>query len=64
MATAITSIGLDHIKVLGNTREEICFEKAGIMKKDVPMVINKDIPMEPILDNVKKFKNDVIVVDN
>ena len=32
MATAITSIGLDHTKVLGDTIEQIAFEKAGIMK--------------------------------
>ena len=29
----LTSVQLDHCKVLGNTIEEIAVEKAGIMKK-------------------------------
>ncbi|TWU40672.1 Folylpolyglutamate synthase [Novipirellula artificiosorum] len=36
--TAITSIGLDHQHVLGNTIAEIASEKAGIMKPSVPVV--------------------------
>lgn len=34
----ITSIGLDHCKYLGNTREEIALEKAGIIKKDAHVI--------------------------
>ncbi|WP_146523294.1 bifunctional folylpolyglutamate synthase/dihydrofolate synthase [Stieleria varia] len=36
--TAITSIGLDHQYVLGNTIGEIAAEKAGIIKHGVPLV--------------------------
>ncbi len=36
--TAITSIGLDHQHVLGNTLAEIATEKAGIIKPGVPVV--------------------------
>ena len=36
--TAITSIGLDHQRVLGNTLAEIAFEKAGIIKPGIPVV--------------------------
>jgi folylpolyglutamate synthase len=32
----ITSLGMDHMEILGNTVEEIALEKAGIMKKGVP----------------------------
>lgn len=35
----ITTIGLDHIKILGNTIEDIAFQKAGIIKPTVPVVI-------------------------
>ncbi|WP_347838315.1 folylpolyglutamate synthase/dihydrofolate synthase family protein [uncultured Draconibacterium sp.] len=35
----ITNIGLDHTNLLGNTFEEIAAEKAGVIKKDVPVVI-------------------------
>lgn len=35
--TVITSIGLDHTAILGNTIEAIAGEKAGIIKKGVPV---------------------------
>jgi len=37
--TAITSIDLDHQRHLGNTRAQIAFEKAGIAKRGVPLVV-------------------------
>ncbi|MDR1262419.1 MAG: bifunctional folylpolyglutamate synthase/dihydrofolate synthase [Oscillospiraceae bacterium] len=39
MVTAITSIDLDHTKMLGATVERIAFEKAGIAKPGVPMIL-------------------------
>lgn len=36
--TAITSIGLDHQHILGDTLGEIAFQKAGIIKPHVPVV--------------------------
>jgi len=35
----ITNIGLDHTDMLGNTLEKIAFEKAGIIKPSVPVII-------------------------
>ena len=35
---AIAAIGLDHMKVLGNTLEEIAGEKAGIIKPGTPVI--------------------------
>lgn len=40
----ITSIGLDHCDLLGDTLEKIAFEKAGIMKPGVPAVIGQTLP--------------------
>lgn len=37
----ITNIGLDHVDILGDTLAKIAFEKAGIIKKDVPIVIGE-----------------------
>ncbi|WP_066063775.1 bifunctional folylpolyglutamate synthase/dihydrofolate synthase [Neobacillus soli] len=34
LASVITNIGLDHTNILGNTYEEIAFEKAGIIKQN------------------------------
>lgn len=41
LATAITTIGLDHEAYLGSTFEAIAFEKAGIMKPAIPVVIGR-----------------------
>lgn len=38
-ATAITTIGLDHTAILGDTIEKIAREKAGILKQGVPCVV-------------------------
>lgn len=37
--SVITTIGLDHIKILGNTIEEIAFQKAGIIKAHTPVIL-------------------------
>ena len=39
--SVITNISLDHIQFLGNTEEKIAFEKAGIIKKNTPIVIGE-----------------------
>ena len=40
----ITNIGYDHMKFLGETLPGIAFEKAGIIKKNVPVVIGEYTP--------------------
>lgn len=37
----ITNIGLDHTQILGDTLEKIALEKAGIIKRNVPVVISE-----------------------
>ena len=37
----ITNIGYDHMDLLGDTLEKIAMEKAGIMKKGIPVVISE-----------------------
>jgi len=41
MLSVITNIGLDHQNLLGNTLAEIAYEKAGIIKTMIPVVIGK-----------------------
>lgn len=38
LVSIITSIGMDHMQYLGETKEQIAAEKAGIIKKNVPVV--------------------------
>lgn len=44
----ITSIGYDHMDLLGDTLDKIAFEKAGIIKQHVPVVVNNSIDSSPI----------------
>ena len=39
--SVITNIGLDHMEFLGETLPEIALEKAGIIKKNIPVVIGE-----------------------
>ncbi len=41
IASLITNIGIDHTAFLGNTLKQIASEKAGIIKKGVPVIISE-----------------------
>jgi len=43
LVSVITNIGLDHTQFLGTTFEAIAFEKAGIIKPNIPIVIGEYI---------------------
>jgi dihydrofolate synthase/folylpolyglutamate synthase len=49
VACAITTLGLDHTEILGDTIEQIAREKAGILKHGVPAVY---APQEPAAEAV------------
>ncbi|NCC70858.1 bifunctional folylpolyglutamate synthase/dihydrofolate synthase, partial [bacterium] len=53
IATVITSIGLDHQNLLGNTKEEILKNKLGILRKDIPLFTRIDNKI--IREEVKKI---------
>ncbi len=42
--SVITNISLDHTAILGDTLEKIAFEKAGIIKPNIPAVIGETLP--------------------
>lgn len=44
LISVITNIGLDHTQFLGDTLEAIAFEKAGIIKNNIPVVIGEYLP--------------------
>jgi dihydrofolate synthase / folylpolyglutamate synthase len=44
LISVITNIGLDHVQFLGDTLEKIAFEKAGIIKPNISVVIGEYIP--------------------
>jgi dihydrofolate synthase / folylpolyglutamate synthase len=43
-AAIISSIGIDHVAWLGDTREAIGFEKAGIFRDSIPAIVGDPLP--------------------
>ena len=51
----ITNIGLDHTQFLGHTLDAIAFEKAGIIKPNVPVVIGESqLETAPVFKQIAK----------
>jgi dihydrofolate synthase/folylpolyglutamate synthase len=54
----ITNIGFDHMNMLGDTLEKIAYEKAGIIKGNIPVIIGETFPeTKPVFEKVAKEKN-------
>lgn len=65
LLTIITSVSMDHMEILGDTIEEISFEKAGIVKKGVPLItFEQDNSIMQILYDTAKQKNTNILIAN
>jgi len=58
LLTLITSISLDHTKVLGSTVEAIAGEKAGILRPGCPIVLSKNLPsVQQVVKDKAKDEN-------
>ena len=59
LLSIITSIGLDHTAILGDTYEEIAFEKAGIIKSGVSVITGVKQPeaLEVIRSKATEMKS-------
>lgn len=55
--SVITNIGWDHMNLLGDTLEKIAFEKAGIIKEGIPVIVGEVLPETlPVFEEVSKEK--------
>lgn len=55
--TGITTIGLDHVALLGDSLEAIAEQKAGIIKQGVPLVTGHIVPEAlAVIDQIAKAK--------
>lgn len=55
----ITCIALDHMALLGNDREAIGYEKAGIMRTGRPVVVSDPVPPQSVLDRALEIGADL-----
>jgi len=51
----LTSISIDHQNWLGDSREKIGFEKAGVLRNHVPVVCNDTQPPQSVLDEIERL---------
>lgn len=60
--SVITSIGMDHVAVLGDNLEAIAFQKAGIIKEGIPVVLGEiaQAPLQ-VISNVAKEKHSKVL---
>lgn len=58
----ITSIDIDHAEFLGDTREAIGFEKAGIMRAGRPAIVSDPVPPASVIAHGEKIGADVWLV--
>ena len=59
--SVISSIGYDHMKVLGNTLEDIAKQKAGIIKENSETVYMEQTPnIDDIIENTCKEKQNIL----
>lgn len=59
--SVITNIGLDHTNILGDTLEKIAFQKAGIIKKGIPVLIGeKQKETEKVFEEVALKNNSTL----
>lgn len=60
--SVITNISLDHTQLLGSSLEQIAMEKAGIIKRGVPVVIGEALPeTRPIFEAIAE-ENDAPII--
>ena len=51
----ITNIGIDHVDWLGDTREKIGYEKAGILREGIPLVYGETDMPQSVLDKIQQL---------
>ena len=50
----LTSISIDHQSWLGDSREKIGCEKAGVLRDNIPVIVNDIEPPQSVLDEIKR----------
>jgi dihydrofolate synthase / folylpolyglutamate synthase len=66
VVSVITNIGIDHTSFLGDTVEKIAYEKAGIIKQNIPVVIGKhQLGVDSIFDTISsKLSSPIIYAED
>ena len=58
----LTSIGIDHVEFLGDTRAAIGYEKAGIFRAGCPAVVAEPQVPETVLEEIKRLRARALLI--
>ena len=61
LLSIITSVSLDHVDRLGNTVEQIAYEKAGIIKEGYPLLISQDNKGFDTVQKIAREKGSIVL---
>lgn len=61
--SVITSIGLDHCEILGDTHEAVAYQKAGILRQSKPAVIGTPDAPENLLSITKELDCNAMILN-
>ena len=62
--SVITNISMEHTEYLGDTLEKIAYEKAGIIKKGIPVITSNDgVALDVIKDVASSLSTEITVVN-
>lgn len=62
IVSIITNISLEHTQILGETEEKIAYEKAGIIKKDIPLITLARGDSLKIIKEISREKNSKLFI--
>ncbi len=64
LVSVITSISFDHVKLLGDTLEKIAYQKAGIIKNKMPVVLssNNNKEVEAVVKQEAENNNSKLII--
>ena len=63
LVSAITNVAFDHMDILGDTIEEIAYEKAGIIKSEIPIISGDENEVVKKIVSEKAEKENAFFVD-
>lgn len=66
LLSVITNISFDHTDMLGDTLQKIAYEKAGIIKPEIPVVIGETQPetAEVFIEKAKETNSEIFFADS
>lgn len=63
-AAIVTSVDLDHMEFLGDTREKIGFEKAGVFRAGIPAICGDNEPPQSLIEHAQQIHADLKCINH